>query len=161
MIRVRSVLIFTAFLMLLPLSAAADDMLILPPQALDQDQEVTDEQLQLFGVSLITIQEIQLEANQRIAEVVEESELSEERLNEILNLQQSDAQTFEEAVSEKELEVFEQTIEKLSEIHIQANEDMVESVENYGFEIEEFNQLAQTIQEDPQLMQRLQNMFSN
>ncbi len=162
MVRKQVLMVIAAALILLPLSLAADDMLILPPQQqMDQDQEVTDEQLQMFGISLITIQEIQLEANQEIQQVVEDSALSEERLNEILNLQQADQETFDEAVSSDELEEFEHTIDKLSQIHLQANEDMVEAVEGFGFEIEEFNQLAQIIQEDPALLNRLESMFSN
>ncbi|MBB3230382.1 DUF4168 domain-containing protein [Halomonas stenophila] len=40
----------------------------------------------------------------------------------------------------------------------EANEKMVEAVENSGLEVDTFNAIGQAIQQDPELMQRVQQM---
>ncbi len=158
---ITSAVIAAAMLLVIPTALTADDMLILPPEAAGESLEISDEQLQMFGIAVMSMQEIQLEANQEIDQVIGDSALSEERINEILQLQQTDPQSLAEAVPDEDLQEYEKTIELITEVHQEAQEDMVEAVTNLGFEVEEFNQMAQTIQEDPELMQRLQGMFMN
>ncbi len=141
---------------------AADDMMDLPMQdQLDQRDEVAEEQLQQFGFALISIQEIQIEANEAIDEVLASSELSEERITEIMQLQQAAPEEAEDQVAEDELAEFEQTITEVEQVHESAEAEMVDAVEDVGFDVEEFNQLAQQIDQNPDLMNRLQEMFMN
>lgn len=48
--------------------------------------------------------------------------------------------------------------EQQQEIRQQANEEMVEAVQDSGMSVEEFNSVGQAIQQNPQLMQRVQGM---
>ncbi|WP_110686827.1 DUF4168 domain-containing protein [Salinicola aestuarinus] len=48
--------------------------------------------------------------------------------------------------------------EEQQEIRKQANEEMIEAVQDSGMSVEEFNSIGQAIQQDPQLMQRVQGM---
>jgi len=128
---------------------------------LDQRDEVAEEQLQQFGFALISIQEIQIEANEAIDEVLASSELSEERITEIMQLQQAAPEEAEDQVAEDELAEFEQTITEVEQVHESAEAEMVDAVEDVGFDVEEFNQLAQQIDQNPDLMNRLQEMFMN
>ncbi|GAB2782360.1 hypothetical protein GCM10027040_05560 [Halomonas shantousis] len=44
------------------------------------------------------------------------------------------------------------------QIRQEANDEMVQAVQDSGMSIEEFNNIGQAIQQDPQLMQRVQKM---
>lgn len=44
------------------------------------------------------------------------------------------------------------------EIRMEANDEMVSTVEDSGMTVEEFNAIGQAIQQDPELMQRVQAM---
>ncbi len=149
-------------LLLAGIPAFADDPLGIMPDLPDQQpQEVSDEDLQRFGIALISIQQVQIQANEEIESIIDDSELSEERINEILQMQQLAPDELESELPEDEIAAFEDTIEQVTEVHEAAEEQMYESVEEVGFDIEAFNQLAQTIEQDPELMERLQEMFAN
>lgn len=47
---------------------------------------------------------------------------------------------------------------KQKELREKANEEMVSVVEDSGMSVEEFNSIGQAIQQDPQLMKRVQGM---
>lgn len=48
--------------------------------------------------------------------------------------------------------------EAQQEIRMEANEKMVEEVEDSGLDVDTFNAIGQAIQQDPELMQRVQEM---
>lgn len=139
----------------------SDDIFPLPEVEQSDPDEVTEEDLQRFAVALATIQQVEVQANQYIEDIIDESELSEQRLQEILQMQQLDPIDVEDEVSSSELEEFEQAIEEVSAVHEAAHEQITETIEELGFDLEAFNQLAETIQNDPELMGQLQQMFMN
>lgn len=160
--RKRSAVVMIAVLVLLiPLAISADDQFMLPPMQEFAYEEITDEQLQQFGLALVMIQQIELNANEMIQEVIETSPISEERLQEILMMYQADPAVADEHVSKEDMEVFEETILDITDVQQAAVEEMVEAVEHYGFEIQEFNQIVHMINESPELLERLQEMFDN
>lgn len=44
------------------------------------------------------------------------------------------------------------------EVRVEANDKMVEAVEDSGLDVDTFNAIGQAIQQDPELMQRVQQM---
>lgn len=44
------------------------------------------------------------------------------------------------------------------EVRVEANEKMVEAVRNSGLEVEKFNAIGQAVQQDPEMMKRVQEM---
>lgn len=46
------------------------------------------------------------------------------------------------------------------EVRKEANDKMVEAVENSGLEVDTFNAIGQAIQQDPEMMQRVQGMVA-
>ncbi|GEK72776.1 MULTISPECIES: DUF4168 domain-containing protein [Halomonas] len=48
--------------------------------------------------------------------------------------------------------------EAQQQVRQEANDQMVEAVQNSGLEVETFNAIGQAIQQDPELMQRVQGM---
>ncbi|WNK20915.1 DUF4168 domain-containing protein [Halomonas piscis] len=48
--------------------------------------------------------------------------------------------------------------ESQQEVRAEANEKMIEIVENSGLDVDTFNAIGQAIQQDPEMMQRVQEM---
>lgn len=158
--KTRLAVVMAAVVMLMiPGTVTADDQYMMPPLEEFTLEEITDEQLQRFGLVLGAIQQIELEANEMIEEVIEESPLTEDQLQDILMIYQTDPGSVDELVSEDEQEVFEQTIFDITEIHQVAEEEMIDAVEHHGFEVQEFNVIVNMIHEDPKLLDRLQEII--
>ncbi|NEZ03838.1 DUF4168 domain-containing protein [Wenzhouxiangella sp. XN201] len=49
--------------------------------------------------------------------------------------------------------------EKANELQLEANEEMTAAVEEAGLDVESFNQIAMSIQNDPELQQKLTEML--
>ncbi|ANF58488.1 DUF4168 domain-containing protein [Halotalea alkalilenta] len=48
--------------------------------------------------------------------------------------------------------------DQVRQVREEANEKMVQAVQDSGLQVEEFNQIGQAIQQDPELLQRVQAM---
>ena len=80
----------------------------------------------------------------------------------------SDAQLQQFADASKEIAVLSQDYTKRlqeaegeeaqQEVRMEANEEMVKVVEDSGLDVDTFNAIGQAIQQDPELMQRVQEM---
>lgn len=80
----------------------------------------------------------------------------------------SDAQLQQFADASKEIAVLSQDYTKRlqeaegeeaqQEVRMEANEEMVKVVEESGLDVDTFNAIGQAIQQDPELMQRVQEM---
>jgi len=80
----------------------------------------------------------------------------------------SDAQLQQFADASKEIAVLSQDYTKRlqeaegeeaqNEVRMEANEEMVKVVEDSGLDVDTFNAIGQAIQQDPELMQRVQEM---
>jgi len=80
----------------------------------------------------------------------------------------SDAQLQQFADASKEIAVLSQDYtqrlqaaegeEAQQEVRMEANEEMVKVVEESGLDVDTFNAIGQAIQQDPELMQRVQEM---
>ena len=126
----------------------------------NQTSEVSDQDLRRFGETLLDIQQIQMEANETIQETIETSPLPEKRLEEIFALAQEDPTKAQDNVEQSEWELYTGVMNSLAEIQIEAQESMVSVLANHDYDIDEFNSMANIIQSDPELTQRLQSLFS-
>lgn len=127
----------------------------------NQTSELSDQDLRRFGETLLEVQEIQMEANETIQQTIETSPLPEERLEEIFVMAQEDPSKAQDTVEQSEWTAYTQVMESLAEIQIEAQQSMVGALAEHDYEVEEFNTIAQKIQSDPELTQRLQSLFSN
>lgn len=126
----------------------------------NQTSEVSDQDLRRFGETLLDIQQIQMEANETIQETIETSPLPEKRLEEIFALAQEDPTKAQDNVEQSEWELYTGVMNSLAEIQIEAQESMVSVLADHDYDIDEFNSMANIIQSDPELTQRLQSLFS-
>lgn len=101
-----------------------------------------------------------MKANETIQETIETSPLPEKRLEEIFALAQEDPTKAQDNVEQSEWELYTGVMNSLAEIQIEAQESMVSVLADHDYDIDEFNSMANIIQSDPELTQRLQSLFS-
>ena len=131
------------------------------PMGTQVDEGITDQELMQFGETLIEVQETQMEANQQINETIGNASITGERLDEIFVLQQENPTHLEQEVSQEELDEFSQVMTKISKIQQTYEIEIVNSLEENSYNVESFNRMVARIQEDPELLNRLQTLFSN
>ena len=134
----------------------------LAAETVDGQQEViTDQQLLNFGIALVEVQEIQIEANEEIYKIIENSELPIERLDEIFMVQQQAPQTLPEVATNEELVQFNTVMGSIIAIQQETEVKVIDSLNQYSYDLESFSQMASKIQGDSNLLQRLQTLFSS
>jgi TolA-binding protein len=144
-----------------PIAADMAPTSFMTPPELEVQQEVTDQELVNFGVALIEVQEIQIKANEEINHQIEDSELSIERLDEIFSIQQQNPEELKNETSKAELEEFNHVIDNITSVQQETETKIVDSLAEHSYDIESFNEMAAKIQEDPELLDRLQTLFDS
>lgn len=123
--------------------------------------KMSDQELARFGYTLIKVQEIQMEANQKIDTSLQQTSLPIDRLDELYLIQQEDASQLEEEATAEEIAEYSDVMTTIGEIHSEAETQIMNSLEQNSFSVEEFNHTAAKIQDDPELIQRLQMLFDS
>ncbi|MFO8030573.1 MAG: DUF4168 domain-containing protein [Cyclonatronaceae bacterium] len=121
--------------------------------------EVTDQELQIFVDASIKAQQIQNEAQIEMVAIVEEEELDVETYNKILQGMQMEQSAEEMEVSESDVEKFESASGKIGEIEMEMEDKLVSAIEEEGLELDRFQEIFMTVQTDPELQQKMQQML--
>lgn len=122
--------------------------------------QVSDQELTRFGMALIEVQEIQIEANEEIFATIEDASIAPERLDEIFVMQQESPEMLAQEATEEEIEEYSAVMSAINTIHLETEQEILSSLEQNSYDLESFNNMAMKIQEDPELLNRLQSMFS-
>ncbi len=124
------------------------------------DPQVSDQELTRFGIALIEVQEIQIEANEVIFETIENATISPDRLDEIFVMQQESPELLAQEVTDQEIEEYFSIMSAINTIHQETEQEILSTLEENAYDLQSFNNMAMKIQEDPELLNRLQNIFS-
>ncbi|MFW5695714.1 MAG: DUF4168 domain-containing protein [Alkalispirochaeta sp.] len=122
--------------------------------------DVSDQELESFVAALEEVQEVQQDMATESQESVQGSDMGEERFQELYQARQSGSEPAN-AASDAEDEEFDELMEDIQAIQEESNAAMVEAVEDEGLDVQRFNEIAQAIQQDQSLMQRMQEMSGN
>lgn len=122
--------------------------------------DVTDQELESFVAALQEVQTVQQQMATQSQESVQSSEMGEERFQELYQARQSGSEP-DNAATDAENEEFEQLMAEIQGIQQDSNEAMVEAVEEEGLGVQRFNEIAQAVQQDQSLMQRMQEMATD
>ena len=139
--------------------------LLLAPGALAQSSdgstasEVSEAELESFAVALQDVQELRQEMAEETQQAVGESPLEQQRFEEIYGARQSGGQQDAE-VTDAESRQFEELMGEIQQIQQQSNQEMVQALEEEDLSVQRFNQIAQAIQQDPELQQQFREMQS-
>ncbi|SEM07206.1 DUF4168 domain-containing protein [Halomonas daqiaonensis] len=85
-------------------------------------------------------------------------DFSDEQLQQFANASQEIAVISQEYTSELQAAEDEQAQQ---DVRMEANDKMVEVVEDSGLDVDTFNAIGQAIQQDPEMMQRVQEMVES
>ncbi len=126
-----------------------------------RQMDVSESDLERFAVAIQQIQAIEQQAQAQMIEAIESQGLTLDRFNEIAQSQQDPSMQGQVDVSGEEVEIFEQAVERITGIRQEADLEMETAVEQEGLNVEEFNLIAQAVQQDPSLQQRVMEMLGN
>ncbi|MFP4369233.1 MAG: DUF4168 domain-containing protein [Bacteroidota bacterium] len=124
-----------------------------------ETKDVSKEELKQFATAFQEVQVVNQQAQQNMITVVEEEGLNVQRYQEIQKAHQDPNQDVE-ATSE-ELEQFETVSQELEKIQVEAQQQMQEKIVEEGLSVNRYQELATTIQNDPELQQKLQKYLQN
>lgn len=154
--RLRNVLTSIAVIVLLTGGIAVaqqqPDMPGMQPEAPEVDLE--DGELERFAEALVDVQMIQQDAQVDVQEIIDDSPLSIERFQEIYQGEMA-PEMGEVEVDDEEQVAFDDALDKIEEIEIDAADEMEQAVAEQELDVERFNLLAQAIPQDPDLSQEL------
>lgn len=119
--------------------------------------EVRDSELEQFADALEEVHTIQQDMAAETEELVADSSMDQERFQQLLQASQGGAQAGD-APSEAEQQEFTELVQAIQTIQQESNEAMVTAVEEQDMDVQRYNQIAQALQQDQELMQRLQNL---
>lgn len=124
------------------------------------DVSVTDQELEQFVAALEEIQEIQEQMVADTEASVEDSSMERGRFEELLQANQNGTPPQSEP-NEAEQAEFQRLLQEIQTIQRDSNQLMVEAVRSEEMEVRRYNQIAQALQQDPALMERLQAIRQN
>lgn len=125
-------------------------------QAETLSEGVSSEELQQLAQALKQLQAIQDETEAEILQAIQDEGLSPQKYQEIL--QESEAEVTSDLSAEQK-QSFERAYEQVSQLQHEAESKMEQAVEAEGLEVERFNQLLAFIEQDPALLQQVQQLL--
>ncbi|WMJ73122.1 DUF4168 domain-containing protein [Cytophagaceae bacterium ABcell3] len=123
----------------------------------DQEQQevrtdFSEEEIEQFVEATEKVMPIEMAAQEKMTEIVEEEGLTVERYNEIATMQQLG---MEGQISEEEEEAFEAATARVTEIQAEAEAEIRETLNDEGLSLEEFQEIISAYHQDPELRQRV------
>jgi predicted ribosome quality control (RQC) complex YloA/Tae2 family protein len=129
------------------------------PDQLPEDlpAEVSENELEHFAQAFREIQVIDQQVQMEMLSTVQEDGIDVDRFNEFLTAQQDPAQEFD--ASEEELSKFAAAYQEIEKIQEKALQQMEEAIQESELTMERYQEIAMTIQANPELLQKLQEHF--
>lgn len=120
-------------------------------------QEVSDQELSQFANVIQDIQAINQSTQQEMVSIVQESGISVEAFNELIQAQQNPTQ--ETAASEEDKEIFNSISGEIDKIRTGAEQAMREKIAENDFTVARYQELSALVQQDEDLQQKLQQFM--
>ena len=129
------------------------------PQQLPEQMptEVSDNELEQFAHAFREIQVIDHQVQMEMINTVQEEGIDVDRFNQFLSAQQNPAQAFD--ATEEELSQFATAYQEIEEIQQKAIKQMEQAIVDNELTTERYQQIAMSIQANPELLQKLQDHF--
>lgn len=131
----------------------------LPTQGQTQQVEVSDAELEKFAQAFQEMRMLNQQAQQEMAQVVEEEGMDIQRFNEIHQATVDPAKEVD--VTEEEQEQFQEITSELQGMQERFQKQMQEVITEQDLTIQEYEQIATQLQNDPELQERLRAVFQN
>lgn len=130
-----------------------------PPQMPDlpTSADVSDEELIQLASTIEQLEPIQLEAEEKIVETLETEGISIERFQQMMMAMQNPQMAGQVNITDDEMEKIQQLQPELMEIQGEAEQQITEKIEENGFTMDRYRSIIMGMQQDPELLERLQN----
>jgi predicted ribosome quality control (RQC) complex YloA/Tae2 family protein len=122
-----------------------------------QPTDVSENELEQFALAFREIQVIDQQVQMEMLSTVQEDGIDVDRFNEFLTAQQDPVQEFD--ASEEELSRFAAAYQEIEKIQEKALQQMEEAIQESELTMERYQEIAMTIQANPELLQKLQEHF--
>ncbi|WP_051947482.1 DUF4168 domain-containing protein [Muricauda sp. MAR_2010_75] len=117
--------------------------------------EVTDAELNKIASAFQDIQKVNMEAQEKVMEMVKNNGFQVERFNEMYQASASPEKTVDATDDEKKR--FGKLISEIQELQVGFTEQIEEIISNEGMSIERYQAIAMALQTDSELQGRLKN----
>lgn len=123
-----------------------------------QADSVTDKELKTFVETTQELQGIQQDIQGQVQEMVKEEDIEFQRFQQIMMSKQNPQMAKNIEVTDAEEEAIQNLQPKLQEISQEAQKQQLAVIQEKGLSPQRFQQIAQAVQSNPQMMQRFQQM---
>lgn len=147
-----AVLIFVVSLFSFNALSIAQDLQLQPQ--VPEIKEVTDDELKRLVKVNNEIMPIQRELQVEQIAAVEDGGMEVERFSQIASAMQQGMSTDDLDASTREMETFNELMQKIMELEDEANEKIIGVIEENDFELERFQQVFTALQTDPELQEK-------
>jgi len=127
------------------------------PKQVAPQANVSPQELQRFTNAIKQLQAIQQQSRTEMVQAVQRQGLSEQRFVQIYQAQQNPQSASK--ISQQEKQNFEKAITQIKAIQQQTQPKMQQAVKSQGLEVERFNQILASVQQNPALQQKVQEML--
>lgn len=128
------------------------------PQAPSPD-EISDEELSTFLEASDAIRPIQEEAQAEIQQAIEDEGIEIQRFQQLMMAMQNPQMADQVDISSDEEASIRELQPKLMDIEVSASEEIQGEIANQGLEVERYQAIFMSLQQHPELMERLEAMM--
>lgn len=125
------------------------------------DANISDQELESFVKAAVKVEKIQKESEGEMVKAIQDEGLEPDRFVEINTLQQNPAADTENKVSEKELDNYNKAMKEVQTIQQGVQTEQVKAIEDEGLDVNRYVQIAKAVQQNPDLMKKVQGMQTN
>jgi hypothetical protein len=122
-------------------------------------EEISDDELIAFVDASDAIQPIQQGAQAEMQEAVEDEGIAWERFQQIMMSMQNPQMAGQLDVSDEEQVAIQAVQPKLEEIEIEAYDEITSEIANQGIDVERYQAIFMSLQQHPELMERLEGLM--
>lgn len=121
------------------------------------NEEVSDKDMQLFVKAIKLMQAVEMEAQQKMINAVEEAGLDVQSYNELQQTLQDPDQA--ENISEEDKQKFNTATRAIQQIQLETQTELEKQIGEAGLTVEKYQEIGTIIQGDPELQQKVQEML--
>ena len=125
------------------------------------DANISDQELESFVKAAVKVEKIQKESEDQMVKAIQDEGLEPNRFVEINTIQQNPAADTDNAVSEKELDNYNKAMKEVQSIQQGVQTEQIKVIEQEGLDVNRYVQIAKAVQQDPDLMKKVQDMQKN
>jgi hypothetical protein len=122
-------------------------------------EEISDDELLSFVSASDAIQPIQQSAQQDMQEVIEDEGMEWQRFQQIMMSMQNPQMAGQMDISDDEEQTIQNVQPKLQEIEVEATDEIRSEIANQGIEVERYQAIFMSLQQNPELMERLEELM--